>query len=69
MVPRVSNVDVTSTHLVPDEVARALATSFAFRAETAEELVNEHNPFRWSVRPGDLAWLEFSLPLIPVRRH
>jgi hypothetical protein len=65
MVPRASNVDVTSTHPDPNEVVRAFAASPEFRAETAEELVNEHNPFRRSVRPDDLAWLDFSVPLVP----
>ena len=32
MVPRISNVDVASTYLVPDEVARALAASSAWQS-------------------------------------
>lgn len=47
----------------PHELVRAFAANPAFRAATAEELVNEHNPFRRPVRPDDLAWLDFSAPL------
>ncbi|MGH3695312.1 MAG: hypothetical protein ACRDRX_15220 [Pseudonocardiaceae bacterium] len=67
MAPRASNTDLTSTHLDPNEVVRAFAANPAFRAATAEELVNEHNPFRRPVRPDDLAWLDFSVPLVPAK--
>jgi hypothetical protein len=59
-------VDVISTHLGPNDVIRAFAANPAFRAATAEELINDHNPFRRPVRPDDLAWLDFSIPLIPA---
>jgi hypothetical protein len=67
MAPRASNEGVTSTQPDPNEVVRAFAANPAFRAATAEELVNEHNPFRRPVRPDDLAWLDFSVPLVPAK--
>lgn len=67
MAPRASNVDMTVTHLDPNEVVRTFAANPAFRAATAEELINEHNPFRRPVRPDDVAWLDFSVPLVPAK--
>jgi hypothetical protein len=61
------SVDMTSSHAGANDVVRALAANPAFRAATAEELVNEHNPFRRPVRPDDLAWLDFSVPLVPAK--
>lgn len=67
MASQPSTVDVTSTHLGPNDMVRTFAANPAFRAATAEELVNEHNPFRRPVRPDDLAWLDFSAPLVPAK--
>jgi hypothetical protein len=72
MVAMSSTVDmksagVTSTRTGANDVVQAFAANPAFRAATAEELVNEHNPFRRPVRPDDLAWLNFSVPLIPAK--
>lgn len=61
----VKSVGTTSTHADANDVVRAFAANPAFRAATADELVNEHNPFRRPVRPDDLAWLDFSVPLTP----
>ena len=47
----------------PHDVVRAFAANPAFRAATAEELTNEHNPYRRPVRPDDLPWLNFGKPL------
>ena len=63
----VRSADVTSTRTDANDVVQAFAANPAFRAATAEELVNEHNPFRRPVRPNDLAWLDFSVPLIPAK--
>jgi hypothetical protein len=63
----VRSADVTSTRTDANDVVQAFAANPAFRAATAEELVNEHNPFRRPVRPDDLAWLDFSVPLIPAK--
>lgn len=60
-------VDMTSTHAGANDVVQAFAANPAFRAATAAELVNEHNPFRRPVRPDDLAWLDFSVPLVPTK--
>lgn len=53
---------------VPDgasahDLVRAFAANPAFRAATADELVNSSNPFRRPVRPDDLSWLDFGAPL------
>jgi hypothetical protein len=47
----------------PHDVVRAFAANPAFRAATARELTNEHNPYRRPVRPDDLPWLNFGKPL------
>ncbi|MGH8907853.1 MAG: peptide synthetase [Egibacteraceae bacterium] len=46
----------------PNEIIRAYAANSLFRAATADELVNEDNPFRRPVRPDDLKWLDYSTP-------
>jgi hypothetical protein len=51
----------------PHDVVRAFAANPAFRAATAQELTNEHNPYRRPVRPDDLPWLNFGKPL-PVHK-
>lgn len=63
MLPHPSTADEPGTGRDPNEVVRAFAANPAFRAATADELVNEHNPFRRPVRPDDLTWLDFSGPL------
>lgn len=63
----VKSADLTSTHGGANNTVRAFAANPAFRAATAEELTNEHNPFRRPVRPDDLAWLDFSAPLAPEK--
>lgn len=62
-----STVDVTSTPIGPNDLVKAFAGNPAFRAATAEELTNEHNPFRRPVRPDDLDWLDFGTPLTPAK--
>jgi len=47
----------------PNEIIRAYAANSPFRAATANELVNEGNPFRRPVRPDDLKWLDYSTPI------
>lgn len=51
----------------PHDVVRTFAANPAFRAATAEELTNDHNPYRRPVRPDDLPWLNFGKPL-PVHK-
>lgn len=51
----------------PHQLVRAFADNPAFRAATAEELTNEHNPFRRPVRPADLGWFNFGKTL-PVHK-
>lgn len=73
MTSATATVDSAQDALVPDggaspnELVRAFAANPAFRAATAEELTNEHNPFRRPVRPDDLSWLDFGIPL-PVAK-
>ncbi len=66
MASVVSTVDVQSTPVGPNDLVKAFAANPAFRAATAEELINEQNPFRRPVRPDDLDWLDFSAPLAPA---
>src|ERR1700742_1523404 len=63
----VTATSVTSTSVGPNDLVKAFAANPAFRAATAEELINEHNPFRRPVRPDDLEWLDFSAPLEPAK--
>nr|WP_042187314.1 hypothetical protein [Kibdelosporangium sp. MJ126-NF4]CEL17991.1 Putative non-ribosomal peptide synthetase [Kibdelosporangium sp. MJ126-NF4]CTQ90781.1 Putative non-ribosomal peptide synthetase [Kibdelosporangium sp. MJ126-NF4] len=43
----------------PTDIVRRYAGNSPFRAAEAHELVNENNPFRRSVRPDDLDWLDY----------
>lgn len=45
----------------------AYAGEKAFRSAQADELVNEHDPFRRPVRPEDFEWLDFADPLTRER--
>lgn len=47
----------------PNEIVRAFAANPAFRAAEWHELTTEDNPYRRPVRPGDLAWLDYSVPM------
>ncbi|GAA1297063.1 hypothetical protein [Saccharothrix xinjiangensis] len=46
-----------------NELVKAYAANAAFRAATAEELVNADNPFRRPVRPDDLDFLDYDREL------
>ncbi|MBD3003660.1 peptide synthetase [Streptomyces sp. 5-10] len=54
----------------PNGIVRRYAANSPFRSATAEELVNEDNPFRRPVRPHDLGFLDYGkvLPADQVLR-
>ncbi|MER7550008.1 cupin domain-containing protein [Streptomyces anulatus] len=51
----------------PNGIVRRYAANAPFRSATAEELVNEDNPFRRPVRPHDLGFLDYGTPLTADR--
>jgi hypothetical protein len=51
----------------PNGIVRRYAANVPFRSATAEELVNEDNPFRRPVRPHDLGFLDYGTPLTADR--
>ncbi|MFK4066856.1 hypothetical protein [Streptomyces sp. NPDC029674] len=51
----------------PNGIVRRYAANSPFRSATAEELVNEDNPFRRPVRPHDLGFLDYGTPLTADR--
>ncbi|MFF1379238.1 hypothetical protein [Streptomyces sp. NPDC058308] len=51
----------------PNGIVRRYAANTPFRSATAEELVNEDNPFRRPVRPHDLGFLDYGTPLTADR--
>ncbi|WP_435242586.1 hypothetical protein [Streptomyces cucumeris] len=54
---------IRSTPDDPNGIVRRYAANSPFRSATAEELVNEDNPFRRPVRPHDLGFLDYGTPL------
>ncbi|MFD4628392.1 hypothetical protein ACFVYR_00610 [Streptomyces sp. NPDC058284] len=51
----------------PNGIVRRYAANTPFRSATADELVNEDNPFRRPVRPHDLGFLDYGTPLTADR--
>ncbi|WP_051812182.1 hypothetical protein [Kitasatospora sp. MBT63] len=47
----------------PNAVVKAFAANPAFRAAEWSELTCEDNPFRRPVRPDDLGWLDYGVPM------
>ncbi|WP_158678614.1 peptide synthetase [Streptomyces sulphureus] len=47
----------------PNGIVRRYAANSPLRSATAEELVNDDNPFRRPVRPHDLGFLDYGKPL------
>ncbi|MFC5220496.1 hypothetical protein [Streptomyces coerulescens] len=54
---------IKSTEDDPNGIVRRYAANSPLRSATAEELVNEDNPFRRPVRPHDLGFLDYGKPL------
>ncbi|NGO69794.1 peptide synthetase [Streptomyces boncukensis] len=47
----------------PNGIVRQYAANAPFRSATAEELINDDNPFRRPVRPHDLGFLDYGTPM------
>lgn len=47
----------------PNDIVKEFAANSAFRAANQEELTTEQDPYRRPVRPDDLEWLDYGVPM------